>query len=359
MNEEFSNNTHLLSILTLAIDNTNEAFITIDQDHNIIVFNRAAERMFGYRRQEVIGRDLRLILGPGCREGHQEAVERFKKTRKPRLIGHETEFSAMRKNGELFPASLSFSVAEVAGQLFFTAIMRDMTETKQLQERVVRGERLAALGQIVAEISHEIKNPLVLIGGLAKQLQKKTDDEKSRNKLEVIAGETNRLEGLLAEMRDLYVPRQLQVEEVDLNRLIGEVHDLIKEECARRQIDFEVHLDSVGPIIRADRSKLHQVFLNLLKNGMEALESGGHLTILSETVDRESVRVTIADDGPGIAGDLREKIFTPFYTTKRKGTGLGLAVSRRIITEHPGADFELVSEEGKGTRFIISFPRTR
>jgi two-component system, LuxR family, sensor kinase FixL len=359
MNEESSNNTHLLSILTLAIDNTNEAFVTIDQNHNIIIFNRAAERMFGYRRHEVIGRDLRLILAPGCREGHQEAVERFKKTRKPRLIGHETEFSAMRKNGELFPASLSFSVAEVEGQLFFTAIMRDLTETKQLQEQVVRAERLAALGQIVAEINHEIKNPLVLIGGLAKQLQKKTADEKSRHKLATIASEINRLESLLAEMRDLYVPRHLQVEEVDLNRLISEVHDLVKEECNRRQIHFAVQLDPTDPIIRADRGKLHQVFLNLLKNGMEALETGGHLSIDAKAIGNEAVRVSITDDGPGIAIDLRDKIFAPFYTTKRKGTGLGLAVSRRIITEHPGAGFELESEEGQGSRFILTFPRIR
>jgi two-component system, LuxR family, sensor kinase FixL len=355
MEEEKDNHVHLLRILTLAIENTNEAFVTIDQDHNIIVFNHAAERMFGYLRQEVVGRDLRLILGPGCREGHQEAVERFKQTRKPRLIGHETEFTAMRKNGDTFPASLSFSVAEAEERLFFTAIIRDMTETKELQAQVVQAERLAALGQIVAEISHEIKNPLVLIGGLAKQLQKKADDEKSRLKLATITGEISRLERLLAEMRDLYLPRPLEFEEINLNQLISDLHELVKEECQRRRIHFEVRPDPDDPVVRGDRAKLHQVLLNLLKNGMEALEEGGHLAITLETVDGMA-RITIADDGPGIAGELREKIFTPFYTTKRQGSGLGLAVSRRIVNEHPGAAFELDSEEGKGARFILSFP---
>jgi two-component system, LuxR family, sensor kinase FixL len=358
MNDDGSrNHNRLLSILTLAIENTNEAFITIDQDHKVLVFNRAAERIFGYPREEVVGRDLRLILGPGCREGHQEAVERFKKTRKPHLIGHENEFTAMRKNGELFPASLSFSVAEVDEQLYFTAIMRDMTETKQLQEQVMRAERLAALGQIVAEINHEIKNPLMLIGGLARQLLKKTEDEKSRLKLTTIAAEISRLEELLAGMRDLYLPRQLKLEEVDLNQLVNEVHDLVNEECRRRQIDLELHLDPARPLTRADRSRLQQVLLNLAKNGMEALMPGGHLTIFVTTKEPGMAQVIVADNGPGISQELQEKIFAPFYTTKRKGTGLGLAVSRRIVNEHPRARFELESEEGRGARFILSFPR--
>jgi two-component system, LuxR family, sensor kinase FixL len=356
MSPESNNHTRLLSILTLAIENTNEAFITIDQDHTIIVFNRAAERIFGYTRQEVVGRDLRLILGPGCREGHQAAVERFKETRQPRLIGHDTEFMAMRKNGENFPASLSFSVAEIDKQLFFTAIMRDMTETKQLQGQVMRAERLAALGQIVAEINHEIKNPLMLIGGLARQLLKKTEDEKSRLKLTTIAAEISRLEELLAGMRDLYLPRQLQLKEVNLNGLVSEIHGLVNEECRRRQIAFDLHLDSDDPVIRADLGKLHQVLLNLTKNGMEALTQGGHLAISVKTKEPATAQIIVADDGPGINKEQQEKIFAPFYTTKRKGTGLGLAVSRRIINEHPGAGFELESEEGKGTRFILSFP---
>ena len=152
-----------LSILRGAIENTNEAFVTIDQDHTVIFFTRTAEKIFGYDRNEVIGHDLDVVLGPRCREGHRQAVARYLKTRDPRLIGHETEFVATRKNGETFPASISFSVSEINGKLFFTGIVRDVTETKALQERIIKSERLAALGQVVAEITHEIKNPLIRI----------------------------------------------------------------------------------------------------------------------------------------------------------------------------------------------------
>jgi two-component system sensor kinase FixL len=350
---------HLLSILTGAIENTTEAFVTIDQDHTVVFFNRAAERIFGYSREEVVGSDLRLILGPRCREGHQQAVERFKRTREPRLIGHETEFEAMRKDGRIFPASLSFSVAEVEERLFFTAIIRDLTETRDLKDQVARSERLASLGQIVAEINHEIKNPLLLIGGLAQQLLKKAEDDKRRAKLETIVAQTRRLEELLAELRDLYLPRPLALAPIDLNALIEEVHSLLLEECRRRGIAFTMQIDPAGPFIRGDRNRLHQVLLNLLKNGMEALEDGGHLSIAAESAGIDHVHLTITDDGPGIPAEIRNKIFDPFFTTKRKGSGLGLAVSRRIVEEHPGASFELESRGNRGTRFLLSFPLCR
>lgn len=167
-------------ILKGAVENTNEAFVTIDHESTVILFNKAAERMFGYSRDEVIGRDLGMILTPMCQDSHQQAVTRYMKTRRTKLIGHESELSVTRKNGEIFPASISFSVAEVDGKLFFTGIIRDLTETKALQEKLIQSERLAALGQAVAEISHEIKNPLIMIGGFAGQLLKKAADEKDQ-----------------------------------------------------------------------------------------------------------------------------------------------------------------------------------
>ena len=130
-----------LTILQGAVQNTNEAFVTIDQDHTVIFFNQAAEKIFGYRREEVIGQNLNSILTPRCSQDHQKAVERYIKTKKPVLIGHETEFIAARKGGEAFPASISFSVSEVEGKLYFTALIRDVTETKTLQEQLLQSER--------------------------------------------------------------------------------------------------------------------------------------------------------------------------------------------------------------------------
>lgn len=342
-----------LGILHGAVENTNEAFVTIDQDHRVVFFNRAAERIFGYGRSEVIGHDLDIILGPLCSDNHRQAVARYLETRNPRLIGHETGFVAPRKNGDTFPASISFSVAEIHGRLFFTGIVRDMTETTALQERILRSERLATLGQVVAEISHEIKNPLVLIGGFARQLKKTAQDKKTRSKLNIIAQEVERLENLLGELRDLYTPTKLTIEKIDINDLLREVYSLTKEDCQARNIRLSLDTQTGPLFVVGDPGRLKQVFLNLVKNGVEAMKKGGNLSIQSR-LSGDTVELTISDEGRGIPESVREKMFIPFFTTKKQGTGLGLSVTKRIIEDHPGCSFTLVSQDGRGTTVKIA-----
>jgi len=337
-----------LGILKGAVENTNEAFITIDQNHTVMFFNKAAEEVFGYPRHEVVGHDLDLVLGPRCSENHRLAVVRYVKTRNPRLIGHETEFIATRKNGETFPALISFSVAEIEGRLFFTGIVKDMTQTQALQERIARSERLAALGEVVAEISHEIKNPLMMIGGFARQLIRTARDSKTLSKLNIIAEEVQRLEALLGELRDLYTPTKLVIEKIDINDLLEEIYSLTKDDCHARRIQVRLDREKGSLFVEADRLRLKQVLLNLVKNGVEAMEKGGNLSIQS-AVSGEKIEISIADDGPGMRESIKEKIFTPFFTTKKQGTGLGLCVSKRIIEDHPGCSFSVASREGKGT----------
>jgi PAS domain S-box-containing protein len=354
MNACYEERKHI-AILEGAVENTNEAFVTIDQNHKVLHFNKAAETIFGYSREEVIGRDLDVIMAPACSKDHRKAVNRYIKTRAPRRIGHATEIMATRKSGESFPASISFSVSEVKGKLYFTAIVRDLTETKSLQERMIRSERLAALGQVVAEINHEIKNPLMLIGGFARQLIKQTRDEKRLKKLRIIADEVLRLENLLKDLRVFYSPRTVKSEEVDIHSLLKEVHDLIKSDCRARKIQASFETDGGKAIVKGDREKLKQVFLNLASNGVEAMEKGGHLSLRSH-VKADQVEITIVDEGRGIPKEEQEKIFSPFYTTKRHGTGLGLSISKSIIEDHDGGSFFVESEEGKGTRFTVSMP---
>jgi two-component system sensor kinase FixL len=344
-----------LAVLHGAVENTNEAFVTIDQNHRVLFFNKAAEKIFGFRREEVVGRDLNVIMSPRCSRDHHQAVERFVRTRKPRRIGHASEILATRKNGETFPANISFSLSEVDGQMYFTGIVTDLTETKILQERIIRSERLAALGQVVAEISHEIKNPLMMIGGFAKQLLKRSRDEKSTQKLSIIVNEVERLEDLLKELRELYLPRTLSIEEMSINDLLKEVHELIKDDCEKKRIFTELSMDRAQATIRGDRAKLKQVFLNLVKNAIEAMEGGGTLSVQSQ-LREDKVEIAIKDSGSGIPKENLKKIFSPFFTTKKHGTGLGLSISKSIIEELPGGSLAVESKGGKGTVFRISLP---
>lgn len=348
----------VLAILKHALENTNEAFVTIDEDHRILFFNKAAERIFGYSQQEVIGHDLDVIMSPSCSRNHRAAVSRYVKTRIPGRIGHESEIQATSKNGNTFPASISFSVTEVKGKLFFTGIVRDITETRALREQIVRSERLAALGQLVAEITHEIKNPLMMIGGFARQLIPAIGDEKNLQKLNIITDEVKRLEILLADLREFYLPKTIATEPVNIKSLLQEVRSLVKADCKKKNIRTELDLDDKALLVAGDRSRLKQVFLNLVKNSIEAMDDGGNLLVQTR-LSGDQVEITVADDGSGIPEGDREKIFSPFFTTKRHGTGLGLCISKRIIEEHGGSSLSVESEEGKGTTFKMSLPVCR
>ena len=340
------------SILSHAVENTNEAFVTIDRFHKVYVFNRAAEKIFGYSREEVIGRDLGVIMSPECSRNHRGAVKRYVETRVPRRIGHETEITATRKSGDTFPASISFSVTEVDGEPYFTAIVRDLTETKTLQEKIAAAERLAALGQVVAEIAHEIKNPLMIIGGLAGQLLRVSEGSKTREKLGIISEEVNRLEGLISEIREYYTPRQMSNAAVDLADMFRRITEPLEDRFNSAGILLEVSIAEEARWVQGDRERLKQVFLNLVKNALEAMRNGGTLKI-SARADEDMVEIRIADEGGGIPEKDKESFFTAFFTTKTKGTGLGLCVVKRIVEEHRNGSVSVESEGGKGTVFIV------
>ena len=344
-----------LVILSGAVESTNEGFVTIDENHQVIFFNRAAEKIFGYKRSEVLGKDLSTILAPQCSPDHQRAVERYLHSKRPRALGHARELIATRKNGENFPCLISFSVAPLRGRIFFTGIVRDLTETRKLQDQIARAERLAELGRMVAEISHEIKNPLTIIGGFVRRLIRSTQDEKALSKLRIIAVEVLRLEHLLAELRDLYSPALFRMRAFDMNEMLKEVYTLAKQACRGTNIRVRLKAADIPLPVRGNREKLKQVLLNVLKNASEALKGEGNLSIRSGlTGDR--VVVTFEDRGPGITEDVLAKVFDPFFTTKKGGTGLGLAICKRIMDDHRNGSFELMNRRGGGVAARISLP---
>jgi len=356
INHTNKNKAREIAILKSAVENTAEAFVTIDEKHTVVFFNKAAQKIFGYSPDEVMGHDLNMIMAPDCSRDHYVAVKRYVETRIPRRIGHATEMIATRKNGEKFPANISFSTFELEKRLYFTAIITDLTETKALQERTLRAERLAALGKFVAEITHEIKNPLMMIGGFARQLIHDNKDDKSKRKLDIIIDEVKRLENLVTSLREYYLSPPIAIEKIDLNKLLKDIFALIKEECQRKNIVAGIELAGEGKplFIEGDNDRLKQVILNILNNGIDALDGGGKLVLRSQLVGKWA-EITITDTGYGIPKKIQEKIFDPFFTTKDQGTGLGLGISKRIIEDHNGMlSFE--SEEGKGTLFTITIP---
>ncbi len=344
-----------LEILRLAVENTTEAFVTIDENHRILFFNRAAETLFGYRREEVLGKDLDVLLGDECIRGHKEAVWKYLKGDRKNLSYHEKEFMVTRRDGQILPVVFSFSVAKLNGRHYFTAIIRDISDLRTCHDRMLRSERLAELGQLVAEIVHEIRNPLMLIGGFTQQLKRVVHDGKSIAKLDIILQEVERLENLLDELKELYIPKRITFTVFDVNELLKELYLLAIDDCKNKNIKISFNTHGEKLLVEGDREKIKQVFLNLIKNAVEALEKGGVLKIESKK-HRDRVEVLIGDNGPGIPEHHVSRIFSPFFTTKKHGTGLGLSISKRIIDQHPGYSISLKTKEGKGTTFKITMP---
>jgi two-component system sensor histidine kinase HydH len=211
------------------------------------------------------------------------------------------------------------------------------------------------VGEAAAYVSHEIKNPLMVIGGLASQVERHLpEDPASQEKLQIIQKEVKRLESFLGELRDFLRPVQPCRQEIDLNQVIQEVKALMEDAMAEKGVRLVDRLDPNLPAIEADPNQIKQVLVNLVKNALEATEGKGEI-LLSSGFKNAQVWFAVQDMGKGMPDEVLEKIFHPFYTTKDKGTGLGLAVINKIVTDHHGT-ITVASVTGSGSTFTVRLP---
>lgn len=263
--------------------------------------------------------------------------------------------------GLFFVVVLGASGALIGAAFFWSKSLSRQVELKteellESQERLLRSERFAAVGEAAAYVSHEIKNPLMVIGGLANQVERRlSEDPAAQEKLRVIQKEVQRLESFLGELRDFLRPAPPCRKEIDLNLAIQDVETLMGEAIQEKGIILEDRLEPNLPPVEADPNQIEQVLLNLLKNALEATESQGKIRVSSGTRDAQ-VWFAVQDTGKGMPEDVLEKIFHPFYTTKHKGTGLGLAVINKIITDHHGT-ITVDSVAGSGSTFTVRLPK--
>ena len=342
-------------INTGIINSATDAIITINEDHVIVGYNRGAERMFGYSRAEALGQDLTIVIPPPYKADHRAYVQRYVATRQARMIGKHARLSAQRRDGSEFPISISFSVAEIRADLYFTGIIRDMSEYREMEHRVLQTERLAAVGNTVSHIAHEIKNPLLIIGGFARQLLKLPGlEEKSRHKLTIMAEEVSHLESMVAEMRDFVRRPPAQKSRGRLQDALDAALELFQDTFADQGVTMRRVEETPAPPVNFDPQQIHQVLINLLKNALEAMPEGGEITVTTR-VKGANAEIDVADTGQGMAPEVAAKIFQPYFTTKEKGTGVGLAICQSILAEHGGAIL-VDSAPGRGTTFTIQLP---
>jgi two-component system sensor kinase FixL len=335
------------------LDTATDAILSIDEDHNIILFNNAARRIFGYARHEALGKNLNRLIPPQYGD-HYRTLRTLIERKAPTDTGQTFFLTALRKGGEEFPIQLGLSYLEMAGNITFTAIIRDVSEQKQLEKKLLQSERLAAVGQAVAHVAHEIKNPLMIIGGFSHQIRKCLTDPKAVQKLDMIFEEVRRLEKLVANLGDFTKEYSLVRRSADINMVLRDVLRIMNEIYGFGKYHFREELSSELKEIHCDPDKLKQVFMNVIANAVEAMEGGGTVSIYTRRCP-QFVEIRISDEGIGIHEQDLTRIFDPFYTTRQKGSGLGLAISYKIIEAHSG-EIEAESRPGEGTTFYIRLP---
>lgn len=267
---------------------------------------------------------------------------------------------------ELFLVALFFLVVILAtGSLIAVALNWNKVLSREVQlktrellesqERLVRSERFAAVGEAAAYVSHEIKNPLMVIGGLARQVERTIKNGIAiKQKLQIIQNEVLRLETFLGDLRDFTRPALPTKQEININEIVHAVGDLMEGEAKKQGVTLVENLEPHLPPLQADPNQMKQVLLNLVKNALEALDRGGQVTLSSGAEDNQ-IWFSVQDNGGGMPPEVLEKIFNPFFTTKEKGTGLGLAVIHKIVTDHHG-DITVDSSPDRGTRIKVSLP---
>jgi PAS domain S-box-containing protein len=337
----------------LLIHTCMDGVVGSDVNGKIVTFNETAAKIIGCDPEEVIGKlHIDDFYGPG--QAREIRVKIHCPSRGGVGVLENFETSVRHKDGALIPVWLSARVIyENDREIGIISHFKDLRERKRMEEELLRSERLAMLGKMAAHISHEIKNPLMVIGGFARQVLKDpgADQEKNREKLKIIVDEIRRLEDFLVEVGNYAKFSEPQKVPGDLNALIKEICNRLEPGLRENNIELALQLDPALPQVPFDPAHLRQVILNIAKNGIEAMEGGGTLTMASGRKEGR-IFVRILDTGPGIPPEIRDRIFHPFFSSKPKGSGLGLAISQKIMEAHQG-EILLESEPRQGTRVTL------
>jgi two-component system sensor kinase FixL len=357
----------LRALLDAAVD----AIVMIDEQERITTFNAAAERLFGHKAEEAIGRGVELLMPEPHRSAHRGHVRRYLETGEPHIIGIGRETVAMRANGETFPISLSVGEARGPNGRRFVAFIRDLSSQRAAEQRVRGLEtrlsqvgRFNLMGEMAAGIAHEINQPLSAIANYAQAAKRLLEREQPgmqqlSDVCRKIEEQALRAGRVLENLRKFIRKQEIRAEPIDVNRVVADVLSLIEADAHAEGMRVSTRYAERLPAVRANAVQLQQVVLNLTRNAVDAMRDAtarDHgIAIATERSERGGVKISVADHGPGVARQLGENIFHPFVTTKREGLGVGLAISRTIVQSY-GGSLSYRDNPGGGAIFVVELP---
>ncbi len=339
-----------------------DGLVVVDRELMVTFLNPAAEELLGVSATTAQGKPVASFLGEGS--PLIALVDRAFKTGRAHA---EHDASVLRPHERVSVSAVASLLTDHSGEARGgVLVLRDLTHIRELEEQVRRAERLTALGALAAGIAHEIRNPLMGVRGAAQLLQSEPSFPAALKEYnDVIIREVDRLNSLVEGMLAFAQPRAPRIVECNINEILEEILTLEEPVLMRRGVTVRRTYDPQVPVVAADPDQIRQVFLNLFRNGAEAMEGGGELT-LETGYERRSPRcfglsvavVKVIDQGPGLSPEARQHLFDPFFTTKPTGTGLGLAVCHRIVGDHRGS-VEIGEAEEGGCAVTVLLPLAR
>jgi two-component system sensor kinase FixL len=351
------------TLLATAVD----GIMVIDEDAHILVYSESCERLFGYPPDQVLGRNVNMLMPGPYRTEHDGYIARYKKTGEKHIIGIGREVAGRRKDGSTFPMYLSVGEGKLAGKRIFVGIVNDISERarreshiQELQKELLHATRLTSTGQLAAALAHELNQPLTAILNYSNALadivdwNKVPQGEVTREILSKIGEQTERAGEIIRRLRGFVEKREPNRALDDLNKAVSDAINLGLVGAADDNIKLIVRLESGLPRVSIDKVQIQQVMINLLRNAAEAMQNSSkrELTVRSSREDLGFVAVSVADTGNGLPDNVRKRLFEPFVTTKDTGLGIGLSICRTIVEAHGG---RLWAEANKGGGAVFRF----
>ena len=358
----------LNSILNASI----EGIVVIDMAGTIVSVNAAVENIFGFTAEELIGNSVNLLLPINLRKKQDYYLEKYLRIFIPKAIGHIREVEGLRKDGSLVPLDMTIAEFPLDGVQYFSGIVRDVSARKLQEqqerehlEKLAHVTRLGLMGEMASGIAHEVNQPLSAVVNYTQtclrflqnenpNLEKISETMLKANQQALKAGQ------IIHNMREFVKTRKIRRSTVDINELIYDAISLFESDFKQHLIEMRFELTKSLPYVFIDRVQIEQVILNLIRNSIDALKempqfTQRQLSIESSLTPVKYIEIRVKDNGPGLTAIQREKILTPFFTTKASGMGMGLSISRSLVEAHHGT-LHFNSKEDKGTTFYFTLP---
>jgi two-component system cell cycle sensor histidine kinase/response regulator CckA len=356
-------------------ESARDAIVAIDAHGTIISWNAGACNAFGYSADEVLGQSVELLMPERYRDSHRQGLQRARAIGQLRLVGKPVELQGLRKDGSEFPFEVCLGCWESDGEVYFSGVIRDITERKETEEAIRQrdqqlrhSQKMEALGTLAGGVAHEFNNLLQAILGYTRFAMEGLDDtDQRRQDLVQVVTAADRAAALTRQLLEFGRRQTIERTTLDPNQIVRDLVKMLRP-LIGSNIELVVELAKDCAYVVADGGQLQQVLLNLCLNARDAMPSGGKLTIKTATVtirhrssphagDEQLVSIHVNDNGCGMSAETRQRIFEPFFTTKEvgKGTGLGLAVAYSLVQQQ-GGDLQVDSQSGQGSTFTITLP---